>query len=268
MRKSPRNTTAQPAGLHGAMDRALVGVIRLLLGTWAWLVFLPVALCFALLTFPLDWLQDTGRIPRDTTRRLAQRCARVAFRCAGIPLHAEGLEKLPQTPHILVVNHASFVDALALTALLPASPGYSFSTRREEAAQRVFCPPLRSLHTVILKPPGGARGSNLALLCATLRSGENLLVFPEGRFDAEPGIKRFHSGAFVAAAMTRVPLVVAGLRGARAVLPSRQWLPRRAAISLTIGSTFSPPHPEDADRLRQQAHALVSELAGELGASH
>ena len=73
-------------------------------------------------------------IPRPrVARRIARLGARLLFRLAGVSLSAIALDRLPRTPHILLVNHASYLDAIALTALLPSDPGYAFAAKRELA---------------------------------------------------------------------------------------------------------------------------------------
>lgn len=181
------------------------------------------------------------------SRPLARAGLRILFRLAGMPLSASGLDHLPSTPHVLLVNHASFLDGLALSALLPARPGYAFVVRQQFRSQRLLCPLLRSLGTVVLTPvTAGGRAGNAALIRRALQRGTNLVIFPEAGFVAQPGLRRFHSGAFVAAAQHRVLLVPAGLRGTRDALPVHKWLPRRAAISLTIGLPLRPPGTSSA----------------------
>jgi 1-acyl-sn-glycerol-3-phosphate acyltransferase len=172
-------------------------------------------------------------------------------------------------PHVLVVNHASFLDAIALSALLPAKPGYAFVARQEFPVQRPLCPLVRGVGTVMLQRPGMKhRRSSVELLIAALQRGESLVVFPEGGFGPEPGLKAFHSGAFAAAANASVPVVVAGLRGARAALRPGTWLPRRVGITLEIGPTLTP---DGSDRiaiaqLKAAARAAMLTLCGETDA--
>ncbi len=207
-------------------------IVALAYGAYAWSVFVLVILFFGSAITLLNR-------PRSG-RRIARFGARLMFLLARMPISARGLGKLPAQPHLLLVNHSSFLDGLALAALLAACPGYAFAVRQEFDSQRFLCPLLRSLDTLVLnrydKKHSGP--SNIDLMTAALQRGDNLLVFPEGGFSREPGLKRFHSGAFVAAAKANVPLVVAGLVGARTALAPGTWLPRRVAITLEIGPVF------------------------------
>jgi 1-acyl-sn-glycerol-3-phosphate acyltransferase len=198
-------------------------------------------------------------------RPLARNLVRGLLRLAGISVEARGLQHLPPGPHVLLINHASFFDPIALVALLPARPGYAFVTRQQYRRQVVLWPLVRSLGVVVLERPAGSYTANVSLLREHLSAGECLAVFPEGRFRREPGLQAFHSGIFQAAAAAGVPVVPAGLRGTRVVLPLGSWLPRRTAITLEIGEPVLPArhHPQAADALRQAARKEMLGLCGE-----
>jgi 1-acyl-sn-glycerol-3-phosphate acyltransferase len=233
------------------------------LGTWmygwyAWSLFVPILLLAGTL---IALVQSSA-----LGRRIARSAARLLLKIGGMPISAQGLSNLPDHPHVLLINHTSFLDAIVLTALLPANPGYAFAVRQQFASQILLWPLLRGVGTLVLQPRHQKHvTSNVELLTAALRRGENLAVFPEGRFSAEPGLKAFHSGAFVAAENARVPIVVAGLRGARAALPLGTWLPRRTAIVLEIGPMFIPDPAEwsSTGRLCAAARKAMVALSGE-----
>ena len=201
-------------------------------------------------------------------RPLARGLVRALLRLAGFSVKVLGLEHLPTGPHVLLINHSSFFDPIALVALLPALPGYAFVTRQQYRRQVVLWPLVRSLGVVLLERPAGSYTANVSLLRERLAAGERLAVFPEGRFRREPGLQAFHSGIFQAAAAAGVPVVPAGLRGTREVLPLGSWLPRRAAITLEIGEPVLPArhHPQAADALRQAARGEMLGLSGEVDA--
>jgi len=228
-------------------------------GGYVWMIFAVLLLCCGGLAMLL-------RGP-SAARRTVRFGARVVLRLAGMQHSAKGLDRLPAGPHVLLVNHASFLDAVALMALLPAPPGYAFAVRQEFPIQRLLCPMLKRLGTVVLVHPHSStrRTKNVALMTAALRRGQNLVVFPEGGFVRAPGLKPFHSGAFMAAANANVPIVVAGLRGTRAALPPRTWLPRRVPVTLEIGPVFTTYGKDSAAiaQLCATARKAMAPLSGE-----
>lgn len=196
-------------------------------------------------------------------RPVARTGARLLFRLAGMPTAAHGLQHLPAAPHILLVNHASFVDGIALIALLPPTPGYAFVVRQQFPVQRLLCPLLRALDTVVLLPAGsGSHAGNAALIARALKKHGNLVIFPEAGFVPQPGLRRFHSGAFVAGKRTGAPLVPAGLRGAREALRPRRWLLRRTGIALDIGVALDAQDGDIATLMTAARSALLT-LSGE-----
>jgi 1-acyl-sn-glycerol-3-phosphate acyltransferase len=221
------------------------------------MVFAPVLLGFGAVVVARGWPERARRVGRGGCRLL--------FRLLGMPLSARGLERLPPASqhHLLLVNHSSFLDGLALMAMLPAQPGYAFVVRQQFRIQGLLCPLLRSLGTVVLAPASaGSHAGNAARIIHALRQRGNLIVFPEAGFVPEPGLRRFHSGAFAAAAATGCPLVVAGLRGAREALRPRGWLPCRMPLSLEIGPTLQP-EPDDIGPAMRSARQGMLALTGE-----
>lgn len=238
------------------------GLVEWTYGCYVWVLFvllvLPVAMLVALLNRPAQ-----GRF-------LVHFCARLLFFLSGMRILVEGDDQLPHRPHVLLANHTSFLDAILLTALLPPRPGYAFTARRQFASQRLLWPFLHGLGTIIFKQHADRHHvHNIEMMEAALRRGDNLVVFPEGRFTAEPGVLPFHSGAFVAAAQAGAPMVVAGLRGTRTALRLGTWLPRRTTVSLHIGRVFMA---ESADaftlqKLEQRAREAIMQLSAEPDAS-
>jgi 1-acyl-sn-glycerol-3-phosphate acyltransferase len=203
-------------------------------------------------------------------RRIARTGARLLFRLAGVQLCARGMDRLPGQPHVLVVNHTSYLDAILLTALLPAVPGYAFVAKQEFAGQPGMGNMLQGLGTVFIERYDASRSEEgVARMAAALRRGESLLVFPEGTFRREAGLQAFQTGAFAAAAQAGVPVVVAAVRGVRGALRSGTVLPAKHPLQVEIGETLIRPGADwaAAVRLRNAARAALLPLTGEFDAS-
>lgn len=254
-----------PAHIHFAVRKISVGLrpfVRKIsawsFGIYAWVVFsLTVLFGGALIIF----------LHRPQLgRKIAHVALRFLFHLLRIPLTVTGVERLPNAQHILLVNHTGFLDALVLLALLPSHPGYAFVAKQQYKSQGLLWPLLDSLGTLVLK--GGRKGNvggNMEAMTSSLRRGERLIIFPEGGIAPYPGIKRFHSGAFIAAANAHVPIAVAGLRGTRESLPLHHWLARRTAITLTIGPvlTFADTQNMALQERIKTAHVAMSFLCKE-----
>lgn len=224
-------------------------------GGYVWSVFTLIVLAFGSLSI-LIHRPAFGR-------RIARRGARLLFYLARIRIAVKGVERLPAEPHVLVLNHASFLDGIALIALLPAAPGYTFAVRQEFRSQALLYPLLKSVGMLVLHRFGVKPAvSDVARMASFLKGGERLIVFPEGGFRPEPGLQSFHSGAFAAAAEAGVPVVTAALFGARRALPPGTWVPRHVPIYLRIGDVLYPDDDsrESVAKMTSQAQAAISSM--------
>ena len=69
-------------------------------------------------------------VPGENRRRgIARSGARLVFRLTGAWPKIEGLEHLPEQASVVVANHASYLDGILLTAVLPHR--YRFVIKRE-----------------------------------------------------------------------------------------------------------------------------------------
>ncbi|MGV3741638.1 MAG: lysophospholipid acyltransferase family protein [Burkholderiaceae bacterium] len=229
---------------------------------YAWIVFLICTGVFGTLAVVL-------RKP-SLAQRVLKTGARLMCRLGGIALSIEGEEHLPARPHVLILNHTSFMDPIALLALLPPRPAYRFAARQQFRRQSVLGPLVKSAGTIILKRPDQHHHlSNVELLAQALRAGDKLLLFPEGGFSPEPGLHAFHSGAFVAARQENAPVVVACIQGAADVLRPRSWLPRRHPVRVLVGPVLYPQGTAEVplEVLMQAAQSAMAQLQEQPGKS-
>jgi 1-acyl-sn-glycerol-3-phosphate acyltransferase len=225
---------------------------------YAWILF---ALVLGATALPVIILQRPA-----IGRRLMHDGARLLFALLGAPIRAVGLDHLPHRPHILLVNHSSYLDAIALAALLPDNPGYAFSAKRDFARQWWMSRLLKGVGALLVERADARRSSeDVESLAQALRRGESVIVFPEGTFKREPGILQFRSGAFMAAGLADVPVVVAGMRGTREALRAGTWRPRHSSVLLEIGPELRATGLDWADtvRLRDKARKEIANLCGE-----
>jgi 1-acyl-sn-glycerol-3-phosphate acyltransferase len=209
----PPGVEPAPAPFANAVGRAVYGV-------YAWIVFVVLALsalCSALL-------------PGVERRRWAARTAsRALLRFAGMRLTVMCAERIPAGQCVVVANHASYLDGVVFTAVLP--PRFGFVIKREMTRVPLAGLLLRRLGSLFVERSNRQRGATDAR--RVLRSaidGKSLVFFPEGTFSPAPGLLKFHAGAFTIAARAGCPVVPAVVRGTREVLPPNALLPRRARI--------------------------------------
>jgi len=176
----------------------------------------------------------------------------------GTPLRVQGLENLPETPCVVVANHASYLDSYVLAAVLPGRFGYV--AKRELADNWVLKILLQRLGTVFVErfdvQRSADEGKQIAL---AVQAGKSLVFFPEGGFNRSPGLLPFRMGAFVAAAQAGVPVVPVIIRGTRSMLRPDSWFPRRGSLRVIMAEPIMPDGTDwtAAVRLRDAARAAI-----------
>jgi 1-acyl-sn-glycerol-3-phosphate acyltransferase len=200
-------------------------IVRTAYGCYAWLALLAVVLpaCVVLAATP-------GLMQR---RRVARRVARIFFAAIGSPVRIEGSAVEPHYPCVVVANHASYLDGIILTAALPA--GFTYLIKHQMASVPIASFVLRRLGSAFVDRGNRSdRNRSARALLAAAEQGAALSFFPEGTFDAVPGLKPFQQGAFSAAARANLPVVPIIIYGSRAKLPSGRFLPAPGPLRVRI----------------------------------
>ena len=215
------------AGALAQLERLAHQASAWLWSAWAWAVLSVFA--------PLAWLLIVLLPGRSLHRQIARALARLGFALTGLTPKVEGLQQLDgRTPMIVVANHASYVDAFLLTAVLPAR--FTYVAKQELRHNPFLSLPLRRLGCAFVERFDSARGvEDTRELEQLARAGESLVFFPEGTTRREPGLMSFRLGAFLSAAQSGVPMVPVTLAGTRSLLRDGQWRPRRSALKVLIG---------------------------------
>jgi len=245
------------AGLLPRLRRNARALADWLSGVWAAGLFCaiagPVWLLVAVLPAPsLRW-------------GLCRAVLRAWLALCGIRLTVRGLDHLPQASCVLVANHASYLDSLALAAALPWR-NWRFVAKRELREQffaRIF---LERLGCDFVERFDFQQGvADAARLQDSVRAGHTPVFFPEGTFSRVPGLAAFRMGAFLVAARNGVPVLPVALAGTRDLLRDGHWLPRRGRLTVTC----CPLIAEEGDdwhaalRLRDAARAAILRDCGE-----
>jgi long-chain acyl-CoA synthetase len=220
----------------------------------------PVGIALTLLGVTLYWLNRV--------------LMRVFFR-----LRAEGLEHVPSTGAVvLVANHASDLDPLALAASLSLRQMrriYWGGAANRLLARRWSRPLWRALHVVPVDERLPA--SSLALAGAVLTRGDCLVWFPEMWRSPDGELQRFLPGIGKLIAESGAPAVPVFIAGTFDAMPRGRRLPRLAPVGIWIAEPLDRAAlSRDADgtplsihitsRLRQAIVALSEKARWRCGA--
>jgi 1-acyl-sn-glycerol-3-phosphate acyltransferase len=228
------------------------------LGYWA------LVAVMAILLFPVAVIIWMVTAPFDPARSLLHRytCwwAQLYLRCLpGCRIQVEGREKIaPHTPYVLVANHQSAADIMALSAL--AVPFKWISKKKN------FLIPCIGwnmyLNGYIQVKPGNHRSVRATMeRCKYwLERGVSSLWFPEGHRSPTGEIQRFYGGAFrlaVECGYAVVPIVV---EGTGKVYRDWRLASRPGPIRIRVLDPITPAEVNgSADELREQSYHRISQ---------
>lgn len=157
-------------------------------------------------------------------------------------LRTSGEESFPRTgPVIVCPNHVSDADPPVVFISLPRRAW--FIGKSELFAIPFFGWLFAHFHVIPIKRDSADRAA-LRRAEAILKSGQPLVIFPEGRCSESGRLQRIQPGAALLSIRTGAPIVPVGLRHTNEMLPYRAHTPRFSRHRVTL--EFGPPiQPED-----------------------
>lgn len=194
-------------------------------------------------------------LPRRWARRLLD-AARVEVRAIGEHVID------PAEPQILVSNHVSWFDVLALAAVLPGR--FRFVGKRELAHVPFFGPGFRAAGNILIDRQDRTRALE-SMEEARRRLEEErptIIMFPEGTRSEDGELRPFKKGAFVLAIQTRAAVVPVRIEGSRNVMRKGSWWIRPGRILVRFGEAIPVRGLtlEDRDALMRNAWEAVAAL--------
>jgi 1-acyl-sn-glycerol-3-phosphate acyltransferase len=210
-----------------------------------------------------------GLVLTDRRRiwRLNHRAAGLLIRAWRIPFSVTWETEVGlSAPHIIVTNHCSYVDSIFISAVLPEL--HLFVAKTELQRVPVLHAWLRKIGTLFIERFEPTRSvAEVGRLQQELARGNSIVMFPEGTFTRETGLRPFRLGAFELAVASGVPVIPLTLRGTRSVLRDGQWLLRRMPVSAVVGRPLAASSSDNrfatAVRLRDMAREQISTRCGE-----
>ena len=167
-------------------------------------------------------------------------------------------------PSIYVSNHVSWFDILALVKALHR---FSFIAKAELFRVPLFGPGARAVGTVpIERDNRKAAFESYRLAGEMMRSGRNVIVFPEGTRGADYTLRPFKKGPFVLAIASGAPIVPTIVHGTIHVNPRGSLRARSGDVDVhfldpipTAGLTYT-----DRDRLAALVWQRMADALEEL----
>ncbi|WP_043829059.1 lysophospholipid acyltransferase family protein [Muricoccus aerilatus] len=217
---------------------------------------------------PADRLRSLGREPglvglavNTAWRRAVRAYLRTAHR-----FRIEGHDNLPRSgPFVMIANHASHLDALALSAALrgPAArrahalaAGDLFFANSARAALSAY-----AINALPVWRGRSRRGDLDTMRARLAEDSLAYILFPEGTRSRTGEMAPFQPGLGMLVAGTDIPVVPCWLEGAREAWPAQSRLPRPGRpLTLTIGPPLQFPETRN-DRTGWEAVSSRAEAA-------
>ncbi len=161
--------------------------------------------------------------------RVAMWIANAGVRAAGIRIEISGLEHVPVDRQcIFMCNHVSNLDP---PVVLPLLPGRCSVLLKKELMRIPILGTAMRMGKFIPVERGSRRDAAQASVAAAadaLRSGLNILVFPEGTRARDGKLAAFKKGPFFLAQQTQAPVIPIALSGTEKMM-------RKGSIAITPG---------------------------------
>lgn len=179
-----------------------------------------------------------------------------------VHVDVEGLENIaPDRPYVVMSNHQSAFDIVALAATLPLS--WRFVAKRELTRIPFFGWGLVAAgHIVIDRRNTESSVRTLKEAAERVRSGTSVIVFPEGTRSPTGDLGRFKSGGFHLAAEAGVPIVPATVSGSRGIAPPKSLRVSSGRILVRYGKPVPTAAFANGDREPLKAEVRRAILAG------
>lgn len=192
-----------------------------------------------------------------------RRWSRLILRCSGVDVVLENAEAIdPERPQILVANHVSWFDVLAIAATMPGR--YLFVAKKELEGVPIFGRAVRSCgHIFIDRMDRSAAVQSLVAARERLeRENPTIIMFPEGTRSVTGALQPFKKGAFVLAIQTGVDIVPAAIFGSRDVMRKGSLQIRPGTVRVRFGEAIDVAGLtlEDRNELTARAHEAIEGL--------
>jgi len=207
------------------MTLALRKLLRVAYGLYVWALFLVLSLTTLILVLLVP--------PLRIRRGIARQSSSLFLLLAGMPVRVKGTNRLPDQPCVVVANHSSYLDGVILKAALPAH--FCFVIKKEMVRVPLAGALLRRIGSEFVdRFNRHSGGMDARRIIRKASGGQSLAFFPEGTFTEQPGIARFHIGAFIIAVRASMPVVPIAIRGARRGLPANSIWPCPGRIEVEV----------------------------------
>ena len=174
-------------------------------------------------------------------------------------MKAEGVERLPKGPFILAPNHQTFFDGLFVTMYIKnkmMKKTYFYAKKKHIGNK--FLSFMANTNNIIVVDINKDLKKSLQKLGAVLKSGKNIIIFPEGTRSTDGELGDYKKAFAILSSELNVPVVPVAIGGAYKALPKGSFIPR--PFKKICVKFLDPINPEghSYDSLTDEVQAKVA----------
>ncbi len=199
-------------------------------------------------------LDRSGR----TTREIGGAWSRALLRLFGVEVSVSGASNVPAGPAVYASNHASALDILVLFGYLPVDFRIVYKRSLSMLPLVGWSIWLSGHIPIDRKNPFRARHS-MQEAAQRIRSGTNVVMFPEGTRSPDGTVRLFKRGSFNLAIEAGAPVVPVSLSGVKAVVPAGlvSLRPGRVRVSIAAPVPSAGRMPAEVDAFAEEVRRIV-----------
>lgn len=204
-------------------------------------------------------------LPQKYFSRFLKIWAKNIFKFGGCRLEITGSqEELRCEKTIFVANHASYLDAVVLLAVLPSE--VRFVGKKELFKVPLLRTILKKIHVLSVdREDFAANIRDTGNIRDALKENHCIAIFPEGRLLETKGLQPFKVGAFKVAIDENCPICPVAIDGTRQIFRGNNILLKPHPIKITVGEYIYPKEREwrEVTRLLNAAREFIAKYCGE-----
>jgi 1-acyl-sn-glycerol-3-phosphate acyltransferase len=233
-------------------------VIRAVLAT---LSFVTATILGSVGALVLGAIDRTG----DLVLALARLWSRVILGVPGVKLEVKMHGPLePGRPYVFMPNHASMVDIWVVFVAIPAR--FRFIAKKQLASIPLFGWAMAAGRFIFIDRQNAASARRTVQEAARrIRSGQSVVIFPEGTRTRDGRLGAFKKGGFHLAMDSGAAIVPVAIKGSREVMPRGAALIRAGTVMLEVGDPIPTAGltVNDRDALIAKVRGRVAAMLGE-----
>ena len=192
---------------------------------------------------------------------LARLWSRVILGVPGVKLEVKMRARLdPGRPYVFMANHASMVDIWAVFVTIPAS--FRFIAKKQLSRIPLFGWAMAAGRFIFIDRQNAlAARRSMDEAARRIRSGQSVVIFPEGTRTRTGRLGTFKKGGFHLAIDSGVAVVPVAIRGSGALMPPGSPLIRAGTVTVEVDEPIPTEGLSSGDR-----NALIEKVRGRIAA--